>query len=98
MLALAVTARRRELGVRMALGADPRSVARLVVRDGLRPVGWGLLIGLAAAVPAAFLLKSLLEDVQPLDLPTLLAVPLLLAAAPLAPAGSRPGAPRASIR
>ncbi len=80
VVALAVTGRRRELGVRMALGADPRSVARLVVRDGLRPVGWGILIGLAAAVPAAFLLKSLLYEVQPLDIPTLLAVPLLLAA------------------
>jgi putative ABC transport system permease protein len=84
VVALAVTGRRRELGVRMALGADPRSVARLVVRDGLRPVGWGLLIGLAAAIPAAFLLKSLLYEVQPLDIPTLLAVPLLLAAAALA--------------
>ncbi len=43
VLALTVTARRRELGVRMALGADPRSVAGLVIRDGLRPVAWGLL-------------------------------------------------------
>lgn len=83
VLALAVTARRRELGVRMALGADPRSVARLVVRDGLRPVAWGLLIGIAAAIPAAFLMKSLLYDVRPLDLPTLVAVPLLLSAAAL---------------
>jgi predicted permease len=83
VLALAVTARRRELGVRMALGADPRSVARLVVRDGLRPVAWGLVIGIAAAIPAAFLLKSLLYDVRPLDLPTLVAVPLLLAGAAL---------------
>ena len=83
VLALAVTARRRELGVRMALGADPRSVARLVVRDGLRPVAWGLVIGIAAAIPSAFLLKSLLYDVRPLDLPTLVAVPLLLAGAAL---------------
>ncbi len=81
VLALAVTARRRELGVRMALGADPRSVARLVVRDGLRPVAWGLVIGIAAAIPAAFLLKSLLYDIRPLDLPTLVAVPLLLSGA-----------------
>ena len=84
VVALAVTGRRRELGVRMALGADPRSVSRMVVRDGLRPVGWGLLVGLLAAVPAAFLLKSLLYEVQPFDLPTLFAVPLLLASAALA--------------
>ena len=60
VLALTVTARRRELGVRMALGADPRSVASLVIRDGLRPVAWGLLVGAAVAIPAAFVLKSLL--------------------------------------
>jgi predicted permease len=83
VLALAVTARRRELGVRMALGADPRSVARLVVRDGLRPVVWGLLVGTAVAIPGAFYLRSLLEDVRPLD-PLLVGVPLLLAAAALA--------------
>ena len=83
VLALAVTARRRELGVRMALGADPRSVARLVVRDGLRPVLWGLLLGGVVAIPGALVLKSLLEDVRPLDLPTIIAVPLLLAAAAL---------------
>jgi predicted permease len=83
VVALAVTGRRREIGVRMALGADPGSVARLVVRDGLRPVGWGIAIGLAAAIPAAFLLKSLLYEVAPLDIPTLIAVPLLLAAAAL---------------
>ncbi len=83
VLALAVTARRRELGVRMALGADPRSVAGLVVRDGLRPVGWGLLLGLVAAVPGAFLMKSLLYEVRPLDLPTLFAVPVFLAAVAL---------------
>ena len=81
VLALAVTARRRELGVRMALGADPRSVARLVVRDGLRPVGWGLLIGSLVAIPGALYLRSLIEDVRPLDLPLLVAVPLLLPAA-----------------
>ena len=84
VLALAVTARRRELGVRMALGADPRSVARLVVRDGLKPVVWGLVLGSVVAIPGALFLKSLLEDVRPLDLPTIVAVPLLLAAAALA--------------
>ncbi len=84
VLALTVTARRRELGVRMALGADPRSVAGLVIRDGLRPVAWGLLLGTGVAIPGAFYLRSLLEDVRPLDLPLLVAVPLLLSAAALA--------------
>jgi putative ABC transport system permease protein len=85
-----VERRTAELGVRMALGASPRGVLALVLRDGLRPVFAGLVIGLAGAVALTRLLSSMLFDLSPLDPLTFLAVPLLLAAvaaaAMLAPA------------
>ena len=45
----AVVARFRELGIRLALGATPRDLLRMVLREGLRPVAVGLLIGLAGS-------------------------------------------------
>jgi ABC-type antimicrobial peptide transport system permease subunit len=74
----------------MALGASPRGVLALVLRDGLRPVFAGLVIGVAGAVALTRLLSSMLFDLSPLDPLTFLAVPFLLAAvaaaAMLAPA------------
>jgi ABC-type antimicrobial peptide transport system permease subunit len=49
LLAYAVARRTSEIGVRMALGAAPRDVLRMVVGDSLRMVGLGILIGLPAA-------------------------------------------------
>jgi putative ABC transport system permease protein len=65
--AYAVERRTREIGIRMALGADHRAVQRHVIADGLAPVGAGLVIGLLAALPAARLVRSLLYDVTPAD-------------------------------
>jgi putative ABC transport system permease protein len=68
----------------MALGAARADLMRLVVKDGLRPVVFGLIAGLAIAVPAARLVGGLLYGIQPYDLPAFLLVPPILLAAGLA--------------
>ncbi len=67
VLAYFVAQRVRELGIRLALGASPAQVWRMVVRQGMQPVLWGSVAGLAAAYAAADLMKSLLFGVAPLD-------------------------------
>ena len=84
VLALAVAQRRAEIGVRMALGAQRGQVVWLIVRRGMRLTAVGLTLGLAAAVGAGRVLSSLLYRTSPADLPTFLAVPLVLAVVALA--------------
>ena len=67
VLAYAVSQRTPELGIRMALGAQPGHVVGLVLRGGLRLVAIGLVAGIAGAAAAARLIQTLLFDVQPLD-------------------------------
>ena len=67
LLAYRVQCRRKEIGIRMALGAGNDEVRRLVVRDALRVTGAGLLLGLVAAGGATQLLRSLLFGVSPID-------------------------------
>lgn len=67
VLAYAVSQRTGEIGIRMALGARAGQVVRLVLRNGLRLVAIGLVLGLAGAAAAARLIRTLLYDVQPLD-------------------------------
>ena len=82
VVAYAVAQRRREFGVRMALGALPRQVRGLVLRDGLRIAGVGLALGIPAAVAASRLLRSQLFGVTPRDLASYgLAVGILALAA-----------------
>jgi putative ABC transport system permease protein len=76
--AYAVSQRTRELGIRMALGADGRSVRALVLRDGLRLAAAGLGLGLIAALALTRLLRGLLFEVPPTDLATHAGVALLL--------------------
>lgn len=78
-----VTQRFQELGVRLALGAQPREVIRLIVRHGLRLVAYGLALGLVAAFLLARLLTGLLYGIEPHDPPTFAVVPLLLVAVAL---------------
>src|SRR5215210_4064914 len=52
VLTYSVSQRTHEMGIRMALGADPRDVLRLVVRDGMTVTIIGICIGLVAALPA----------------------------------------------
>jgi putative ABC transport system permease protein len=54
LVAYDVTQRTREIGVRLALGAQPATVVRMLVGDGTRPVIYGGLVGLAAAIALAF--------------------------------------------
>jgi putative ABC transport system permease protein len=65
VIALSVNQRRREIGVRMALGARPADVLRLVLNDGLRITAIGVTIGLLGAVAASRILTTLLFDVSP---------------------------------
>jgi predicted permease len=89
-LAHSVRRRQRELGVRMALGADRASVLHMVMRQGMRLSVVGLALGLAGTLALTRVLASFLFDMQPYDPPTLLAVAVLLllvcAAACLVPA------------
>jgi ABC-type antimicrobial peptide transport system permease subunit len=80
VIGFTVGQRRQEFGIRMALGAKPRSVLAMVLRQGMRQVAIGLAIGLACALALSRLWASLLYDVSPYDPPTFLAVALLLLA------------------
>ncbi len=73
--------RTREIGVRMALGADRRDVLRLVVGEALQTSLVGLVLGLAASAAASRLLASLLFEVRPLDPSVLASVAVFLLAA-----------------
>jgi putative ABC transport system permease protein len=70
VLSFLVRVRRRELAVRMALGADAPSVVRLVARRGLALAGTGLTIGIVVAFGLARLIRSLLFGVGPGDWPS----------------------------
>jgi predicted permease len=63
----AVQRRTQEFGVRMALGGDRERILHDAMRDGLRPVAWGVLVGLAGAFAASRALRSLLFDLAPTD-------------------------------
>ena len=63
VIAMTVQARRRELGVRLALGARPAELVRLVVGDGMRLVVVGAVVGLAGAWAAAGVLRALVFQV-----------------------------------
>jgi putative ABC transport system permease protein len=80
VMAYNVSLRTRELGLRMALGAQAEDVVRMVVQRGLTLVGIGLAAGLVASFSLAQLLANNLYGVSPHDPPTFAAVPLLLAA------------------
>jgi putative ABC transport system permease protein len=67
VVAYSVSRRRKELGIRMAFGAPPAAVKRLVLRQGLAPVFLGLGVGIAAALAAGRVLSSLLYETQASD-------------------------------
>jgi putative ABC transport system permease protein len=67
VLAYFVSQRSRELGIRLALGAEPEALFRMVVGQGLRPVAVGAVAGLVGAVAATTLMQSLLFGVAPVD-------------------------------
>lgn len=86
VVSLAVTQRTREIGVRLALGASPRGVTRMVVGQAMLVAGGGLLVGLGASVGAVRLVRGMLFGMEPLDAPTFIVVAASLAAVAFAAA------------
>jgi putative ABC transport system permease protein len=84
VLSYAVAQRTHEMGIRMALGADPRDVVGLVVRDGLRVAAIGIGIGIAAALPLTRVMESLLYGVHARDAYVFTSVAAVLALVALA--------------
>ncbi len=80
VMSYTVTQRTRELGLRLALGAGPREVLGLVLRQGIRLAVVGLGIGLVAALAASRILRSMLFGVSATDPLTFVTIPLLLLA------------------
>ena len=74
VLAYSVAQRRREIGVRMALGAQKRDILTLVLRRGLKLTLVGVAIGLAAASALTRIIQNLLYGTQPVDPPVILMV------------------------
>jgi macrolide transport system ATP-binding/permease protein len=83
VVAYSVSQRTREIGVRMALGAQQSSVYRLILSEAGRLTSIGIIIGLACAIGAAAAMKAVLFGVRSWDIPTLFAVAAILTAAAL---------------
>jgi putative ABC transport system permease protein len=83
VMAYAVAQRTHEFGVRLALGARPRDIVRMVVRSGACVIAAGAIAGLAGALAVTRLLSSMLFEVKPRDPWTLAAIVALLLAVAL---------------
>ena len=79
----AVARRTREVGIRMAIGAQPAQVLRMVLAESGRPVLLGAVAGLGLALVLGRFLATLLFEVRPVDPPTILLVALVLGATAL---------------
>ena len=79
IVAYSVSQRAREFGIRVALGARPGQIVGMVVSQNLRIVAFGLIAGLAAAIPATRLLRGLLFQVGPNDPMTFAGIGAILA-------------------
>jgi ABC-type antimicrobial peptide transport system permease subunit len=78
VLSYTVTQRRREIGIRAALGAQPGELKGMFVRHGLVLAGSGVVIGLGVAAGLTRLMSTLLYGITPLDPMTYAAVPVIL--------------------
>lgn len=80
VISYTVSQRTREIGVRMALGAEQNAVAGMVVRQGTTLAGLGVVVGLIAAFGLSRLMNSLLYGVEAIDVPTYAAMAVTLSA------------------
>src|SRR4029077_9196983 len=78
VMSYSVTQRSQEIGIRLALGAQRQDVLRLIIVQGMRIVGAGLIAGLFGVFVCTRLFQSLLFGVGATDLPTLIAVTVIL--------------------
>lgn len=83
LMSHAVTSRTREIGVRMALGAQAETVLWAVLREVLTVAAVGIAFGIPSALAASHLIASILFGVKPADLPNMILVSLLLLAVAL---------------
>jgi len=81
VISYAVSQRRSEIGIRLALGAQPAELRRMFVRSGLLLVSVGVVLGLGASMGLMRLMKSLIFGISTLDPATYIAVPVVLTAA-----------------
>ncbi len=73
LLSFAVSSRAQEIGVRIAMGAEPRNIFAMILREGAKLCGAGAVLGLALAYVAAVSMQSVLAGVKPSDPPTFIA-------------------------
>jgi predicted lysophospholipase L1 biosynthesis ABC-type transport system permease subunit len=78
VMAYGVSLRQREIGVRIALGAQPAQVQRMISRNGVGLAALGVVIGVVAAIGVTRFLRSLLYDVSPTDPVTLIGTCVVL--------------------
>jgi predicted permease len=78
VMAFTVTQRSHEIGIRVALGAHPHDVLRMVIRDAIVLAGAGIVIGIAGTLAATRFLASLLFEIKPTDPVTFVGVVILL--------------------
>ena len=83
VIAYSVSQRTREIGVRMALGAQQSSVYRMVLKEAGRLTGIGIIAGLMCSIAVATLMQNLLFGVRSWDVSTLSVVAILLGASAL---------------
>ena len=84
VVAYSVSQRTREIGVRIAIGAQRATVYNLILKESATLIAIGLAIGLICSVAASALMKNLLFGVRSWDVPTLFAVAAVLTIATLA--------------
>jgi predicted permease len=84
LISFTVAQRTREIGIRMALGAQPRDILELVMRQGIGAAVVGVLVGVVAALALTRLMASLLFGVKPTDVVTFASVAVILTCVALA--------------